>query len=111
MFRTPRTLAAAVAAAAVLVLSAGTAAIAAPSGSATVTAGEQAEAFSLQDVVCTVNDNGVNYRSGPGSQYPVMGTVNKGQKINAHGREGSWVMGDLWGGPTGVWIHTAYLDC
>ncbi|UNO43484.1 SH3 domain-containing protein [Streptomyces sp. MST-110588] len=63
------------------------------------------------DVVCTVNDNGVNYRSGPGSQYPVMGTVNRGQKLNAHGREGSWVMGDLWGGPTGVWIHVAYLDC
>lgn len=58
-----------------------------------------------------VNDNGVDYRSGPGPQCPVTGTVNQGQKLNAHGREGSWVMGDLWGGTTGVWIHVAYLDC
>ncbi|MGW7516254.1 SH3 domain-containing protein [Streptomyces sp. NPDC054796] len=61
--------------------------------------------------VCTVNDNGVNYRGGPGSNYPVLGQVNKGQKMNAKGKEGSWVMGDLWGGRTGVWIHVAYLDC
>ncbi|MEU2438378.1 SH3 domain-containing protein [Streptomyces rubradiris] len=62
-------------------------------------------------VVCTVNDNGVNYRGGPGTGYPVLGQVNKGQKLNARGTQGSWVMGDLWGGRTGVWIHRAYLNC
>ncbi|MFC9619954.1 SH3 domain-containing protein [Streptomyces sp. NPDC056930] len=61
--------------------------------------------------VCTVNDNGVNFRGGPGSEYPVLGQVNRGQNLNYRGRQGNWVMGDLWGGPTGVWIHTAYLDC
>lgn len=62
-------------------------------------------------LVCTVNDNGVNFRGGPGTNYPVLGTVNRGQNINARGQEGNWLMGDLWGGPTGVWIHVAYLNC
>ncbi|MFH8515510.1 SH3 domain-containing protein [Streptomyces gelaticus] len=62
-------------------------------------------------VVCTVNDNGVNFRGGPGTNYPVLGTVNRGQKLNARGQQDEWVMGDLWGGRTGVWIHVAYLDC
>lgn len=61
--------------------------------------------------VCTVNDNGVNFRGGPGTDYPVLGTVNRGQNLNYRGQQGNWVMGDLWGGPTGVWIHVAYLDC
>lgn len=61
--------------------------------------------------VCTVNDNGVNYRGGPGTDYPVLGQVNKGQNLNARGQQGNWIMGDLWGGRTGVWIHTAYLNC
>ncbi|MFE7039078.1 SH3 domain-containing protein [Streptomyces atratus] len=61
--------------------------------------------------VCTVNDNGVNFRGGPGSEYPVLGQVNQGQNLNYRGRQGNWIMGDLWGGPTGVWIHVAYLNC
>nr|WSW65950.1 SH3 domain-containing protein [Streptomyces sp. NBC_00995] len=61
--------------------------------------------------VCTVNDNGVNFRGGPGTDYPVLGQVNRGQNLDYRGRQGNWVMGDLWGGPTGVWIHVAYLDC
>ncbi|MGW7362865.1 SH3 domain-containing protein [Streptomyces sp. NPDC054841] len=60
---------------------------------------------------CFVNDNGVNYRGGPGTDYPVLGQVDKGQGFEARGQEGNWVMGDLWGGRTGVWIHVAYLDC
>ena len=60
---------------------------------------------------CTVNDNGVNYRGGPGSDYPVLGQVNKGQNLEVRGKQGDWVMGDLWGGRTGVWIHVAYLSC
>ncbi|MFH8404267.1 SH3 domain-containing protein [Streptomyces sp. NPDC018019] len=61
--------------------------------------------------VCTVNDNGVNFRGGPGENFPVLGKVNAGQKMNARGRQGNWIMGDLWGGRTGVWIHVAYLNC
>lgn len=61
--------------------------------------------------VCTVNDNGVNFRGGPGTGYPVLGQVGRGQNLNYRGQQGNWIMGDLWGGRTGVWIHTAYLDC
>ncbi|MFI2236244.1 SH3 domain-containing protein [Streptomyces chrestomyceticus] len=61
--------------------------------------------------VCTVNDNGVNFRGGPGENFPVLGKVNAGQKLNLRGQQGNWVMGDLWGGRTGVWIHVAYLNC
>lgn len=53
----------------------------------------------------------MNFRGGPGSEYPVLGQVNRGQNLNYRGRQGNWIMGDLWGGPTGVWIHAAYLDC
>lgn len=63
------------------------------------------------DRVCTVNDNGVNFRGGPGPQYPVLGQVNRGQKLNLRGKQGNWVHGDLWGGRTGIWIHTAYVNC
>ncbi|OKI00799.1 hypothetical protein A6A06_17915 [Streptomyces sp. CB02923] len=95
---------------------AATAAVFALAGSTVATAAgpaatQQSASPAVQAVVCTVNDNGVNYRGGPGTGYPVLGQVNKGQKMNAKGREGSWVMGDLWGGRTGVWIHSAYLNC
>lgn len=69
------------------------------------------QAVKALTAVCTVNDNGVNFRGGPGTDYPVLGTVNRGQNLNYRGQQGNWVMGDLWGGPTGVWIHVAYLDC
>ncbi|GAA2100229.1 hypothetical protein GCM10009801_72600 [Streptomyces albiaxialis] len=68
------------------------------------------QASARVDAVCTVNDNGVNYRGGPGPEYRVLGQVNRGQKMNLKGHQGNWVHGDLWGGRTGVWIHTAYLD-
>lgn len=63
-----------------------------------------------QAIVCTVNDNGVNYRGGPGTGYPVLGQVNKGQGLTHRETKGDWVMGDLVNGRTGVWIHTSYLD-
>ncbi|MFG3253143.1 SH3 domain-containing protein [Streptomyces sp. NPDC048172] len=77
-------------------------------GAAAAAAPHQASA--RVDAVCTVNDNGVNFRGGPGPEYPVLGQVNRGQKMNLKGVQGNWVHGDLWGGRTGVWIHTAYLD-
>ncbi|MFH8750406.1 SH3 domain-containing protein [Streptomyces rimosus] len=107
MFRIPRAAAALAATAAVFTLAGSTVATAA----GTSAPARQTASPAVQDIVCTVNDNGVNYRGGPGTNYPVLGQVNKGQKMNAKGREGSWVMGDLWGGRTGVWIHVAYLDC
>ncbi|WP_149547052.1 SH3 domain-containing protein [Streptomyces marokkonensis] len=64
-----------------------------------------------QALMCTVNDNGVNFRGGPGTEYPVLGQVNRGQQFDARGQQGDWVMGDVVGGRTGVWIHVAYLDC
>lgn len=67
--------------------------------------------YTVNALVCTVNDNGVNFRGGPGPEYPVLGQVNSGQKMDAHGQQGNWMKGDLWGGSTGVWIHTAYLNC
>ncbi|MEU9762979.1 SH3 domain-containing protein [Streptomyces sp. NPDC047985] len=70
-----------------------------------------AQAAKAPAAVCTVNDNGVNFRGGPGTDYPVLGQVNKGQNLEKRGTQGNWVMGDLWGGRTGVWIHTAYLNC
>ncbi|MCX4904353.1 SH3 domain-containing protein [Streptomyces sp. NBC_00878] len=78
-------------------------------------AGQAAEAAApsavvRQDNVCVVNDDGVNFRGGPGTQYPVLGQVNWGQELIFRDRDGVWVMGDLVGGPTGVWIHEAYLD-
>lgn len=61
--------------------------------------------------ICTVNDDSVNYRAGPGPDYPVFGTVDRGQNLTYRGQTGDWVMGDLWGGRTGVWIYIAYLNC
>ncbi|WP_329125796.1 SH3 domain-containing protein [Streptomyces sp. NBC_01465] len=108
MSRTARTLTAAVAATVgVLALAASTVATAAPAPAPA----HRAPAVQAPALVCTVNDNGVNFRGGPGSQYPVLGQVNRGQNLNYRGRTGDWIMGDLWGGTTGVWIYIAYLDC
>lgn len=64
-----------------------------------------------QDLICTVNDDGVNFRGGPGTNYPVLGKVNRGDQLIYRDYDGRWVMGDLVGGPTGVWIYDSYLDC
>ncbi|MCE0446667.1 SH3 domain-containing protein [Streptomyces tricolor] len=86
-------------------VTAGPAAQAAPRTTRSVAAAQH------RALVCTVNDNGVNFRGGPGTQYQVLGQVNRGQQFNVRSYEGSWVMGDIAGGRTGVWIHDAYLDC
>ena len=107
MSRTTRALTAAVAATVgVLALAGSTVATAAPAPAPRPQTVRAAPAL-----VCTVNDNGVNFRGGPGSQYPVLGQVNRGQNLNYRGRTGDWIMGDLWGGPTGVWIYVAHLNC
>ncbi|MEU9092194.1 SH3 domain-containing protein [Streptomyces sp. NPDC087901] len=96
-------------AAAVLTAGLGLAVSPAAQAAPSTTTAHSAEAAPAQ--VCTVNDNGVNFRGGPGTDYPVLGQVNRGQNLDYRGQQGNWVMGDLWGGPTGVWIHVAYLDC
>ncbi|MFD3524229.1 SH3 domain-containing protein [Streptomyces sp. NPDC058653] len=89
-------------------------------GGLTLTAGPVAQAApqlapsaaaEAQALVCTVNDNGVNFRGGPGTHHPVLGQVNRGQQFAARNYDGRWIMGDIVGGRTGVWIHDAYLDC
>ncbi|WP_328906662.1 SH3 domain-containing protein [Streptomyces sp. NBC_00234] len=93
-----------------MVLAAGLGLAAGPSAVAVGNAPAAAPALAPQ-LVCTVNDNGVNFRGGPGTDYPVLGQVDRGQNLDYRGQQGNWVMGDLWGGRTGVWIHVAYLDC
>lgn len=112
MFRMPRVMSAGVlSATAVFALAGSTVATAAPSNSSQAAAAPAATQASKVQRVCTVNDNGVNFRGGPGSNYPVLGKVNRGQKLNYRGRTGDWIFGDLWGGRTGVWIYVAYLNC
>ncbi|MGZ0153514.1 SH3 domain-containing protein [Kribbella sp. WER1] len=59
-------------------------------------------------VNCFITENNVNYRSGPGTQYPSYGQVNKGQGFYMYGSSGQWYYGDMWGGRKGVWIYQDY---
>ncbi|NBE52099.1 SH3 domain-containing protein [Streptomyces boluensis] len=83
-------------------------AVAATTGSAQASAPTAVQ--QVQAHVCTVNGDGVKFRAGPGLEYPVLGIVNRGHNMDLIGTQGDWVQGDLWGGRTGVWIHTEYLD-
>ncbi|AKZ53344.1 conserved exported protein of unknown function [Streptomyces ambofaciens ATCC 23877] len=59
---------------------------------------------------CFVTENNVNFRSGPGTNYPSLGQVHRGQGFDVAELSGDWFKGTLWGGPSNVWIHWAYLD-
>ncbi|MGW2385434.1 SH3 domain-containing protein [Streptomyces sp. NPDC001658] len=85
----------------------------AQTGQATEASGSASAPASVvrQDLVCTVNDDGVNFRGGPGTNYPVLGKVNRGDQLIYRDYDGRWIIGDLVGGPTGVWIYDSYLDC
>ncbi|MEW2267583.1 SH3 domain-containing protein [Streptomyces sp. NPDC047853] len=50
------------------------------------------------------------FRSGPGTNYPSLGQVHRGQGFDVVELSGDWFKGTLWGGPSNVWIHWAYLD-
>ncbi|MEX3106072.1 MULTISPECIES: SH3 domain-containing protein [unclassified Streptomyces] len=96
--------------AASLVIS-GIALVAGPLAQTGQAAGSAAPSHAVrQAFVCTVNDNGVNFRGGPGPEYQVLGQVNRGQELIYLDTVGDWVKGDLVNGRTGVWIHSAYLD-
>ncbi len=59
---------------------------------------------------CWVQENNVNFRTGPGTNYPSLGQVHRGQGFDVTSWAGPWFKGNLWGGPRNVWIHGQYLD-
>lgn len=96
--------------AASLVIS-GIALVAGPLAQAGQAAGSAAPSHAVRQViVCIVNDNGVNFRGGPGTEFQVLGQANSGQEFVYLEEMGDWVKGDLVNVRTGVWIHKAYLD-
>ena len=81
---------------------------------ATVTSATTASASTASPddigVNCFITENNVNYRSGPGTNYPSFGQVNKGQGFWVYGNTGRWLHGNLWGGRAGVWIYADYCS-
>lgn len=68
--------------------------------------------ISIAGVSCHVNANNVNYRSGPGTNYPSYGQVHKGRGFwwtvwNSRG----WCKGNIKNGRDNVWIYCPYLTC
>lgn len=63
-----------------------------------------------QQLVCTASP-AVYVRSGPGSNYKVIGSLNKGDKINAIGIDNGWVIFTMPNGNTGyvTYIYTAAI--
>lgn len=57
---------------------------------------------------CTVHANKLNIRSGPGTTYPVVGSVSKGAKLNALGKINGWYLiqtsNDVFGMVSGWYI-------
>lgn len=86
----------------------GTTAQAASPGQAPHRAANSGTAAGPQAYTCVIGDR-VHFRSGPGTNFPSLGQVNRGQGFNITGSSGNWRQGNLWGGPTGVWISNTYL--
>lgn len=60
----------------------------------------------------TVNADGVRYRACP-ETCPALGQVNRGQKFDVFrsgGPDLTWANGNLWGGPSNVWIRWDFLS-
>ncbi len=63
---------------------------------------------------CFVRTIGVPFYNKP---YPsggeIKGWVTEGQGFDVYAEDfgGHWRGGNLWGGPSGVWIHANYLVC
>jgi hypothetical protein len=83
-----------------------------------ITAGSSAtataEPATAEYYTCFVKTVGVPYYDKP---YPsggeIDGWVTQGQGFDVFAEEygGYWRGGNLWGGPSGVWIHANYLNC
>ncbi|MEC4021060.1 SH3 domain-containing protein [Streptomyces sp. H27-D2] len=57
-----------------------------------------------------VTGNNVWYHNAPSSSPGSrLGQVNAGQGFNITDSSGVWRKGNLWGGPSGVWISSTYL--
>ncbi len=90
-------------------LAAGVFALTATVTSATTASASTSSADDI-GVNCFITDNNVNYRSGPGTQYPSYGQVNRGQGFWVYGNSGRWLHGNLWGGRADVWIYGDYCS-
>jgi len=73
----------------------------APSGGTTPVQQPQAAAQKIKQA--TITGSAVNVRSGPGSSYSLVTTVNKGAKFNIAGVSGQWLKIDLPNGKLG-WV-------
>ncbi len=61
---------------------------------------------------CHINQNNVNYRSGPGTQYRSYGQVHAGQPFDGRlSTSGGWILGNLPGIRNDVWIQGNYVSC
>ncbi|MGZ0153515.1 hypothetical protein ACXJJ3_41060 [Kribbella sp. WER1] len=79
---------------------------------ATVTGGVAQAAPAQAQYICHVNTNNVNYRSGPGTQYPSYGQVHAGQAFDGRlSTTGGWMLGNLPGIRNDVWIQGSYITC
>lgn len=63
------------------------------------------DAAQEQEIYGTVTGNGVRIRKGPGTNYSIVGSVNKGQKVRIWKEENGWAMID-----NGKWISSQYLN-
>ncbi|HEY3556976.1 MAG TPA: hypothetical protein VGL05_05925 [Kribbella sp.] len=78
----------------------------------TAGAGAAQAAPTQAQYICHVNTNNVNYRSGPGTQYPSYGQVHYGQTFDGRlSTTGGWMLGNLPGIRNGVWIQGLYITC
>lgn len=55
-------------------------------------------------VMANITGNSVNIRKGPGTQYPAIGQVNKGQQVRIWKEEDGWSMID-----NGKWVFSGYV--
>jgi uncharacterized protein YraI len=88
-------------------LAAGTLALAVTGAMATTASASTSSADDI-GANCFITTNNVNYRSGPGTQYPSYGQVNQGQGFYTYSNVGRWLHGDLWGGRKDVWINADF---
>lgn len=58
--------------------------------------------------ICVVSTNNVYYRDAPNGR--ALGQVHRGQEFHTRGGDGVWFRGDIVGGRANVWIHGDYLE-
>ena len=53
------------------------------------------------------NTSRLNIRSGPGMEFPIIGSVSRGEWVEIHNNAGSWIQGRVM--PSGASIGTGWL--